>query len=66
MDTRIINILLDNNPSFDVEDYDKIDFSKKYDIERLKKRISQLQKYTQLNETLLKAYEAELEKYLEK
>ena len=65
-DTLIINILLDNKTSFDDEDYDKIDLSKKYDIEKLKKRISELEKYTQLNETLLKAYEAELGKYLEK
>ena len=61
-DTSIINVLLDNNPSFDIEDYDKDDYSKQYDIERLKKRITQLQKYSQLNETLLKVYETDLKK----
>lgn len=63
-DTRIISTLLNNNPSFDIEDYDKDDFSKKHDVEKLKKRISKLQKYSQLNEVLVEAYEAELEKYL--
>ena len=64
-DTGIIRILLDKDPSFDIEKYDKDDFSKKYEIERLKNRISQLQKYSQFNEALQKTYEAELEKYLE-
>lgn len=64
-DTSIINILLDNNPSFDIEDCDKDDFSKKYTVEKLKKRISQLQKYTQFNKTLVDAYKVELEKYME-
>lgn len=62
-DTSIISILLDRNLSFDVENYDRDDFSKKYEVEKLKKRISQLQKYTRFNEALVKAYEAELEKY---
>lgn len=61
-DTKIINILLDTNPLFNSEDYDKVDFSKNYAIEKLKKRISQLQKFSQLNETLLKAYNDELSK----
>lgn len=63
-DASIINFILDNNPSFDVEDYDKEDFSKQYDLERLKKRIAQLQKFSQLNENLLSSYKTKLEKYL--
>jgi hypothetical protein len=61
-DASIINIILDNNHSF--EDYDKEDFSKQYDMERLKKRIAQLQKFSQLNENLLSSYKTKLEKYL--
>ncbi len=61
-DASIINIILDNNHSF--EDYDKEDFSKQYDMERLKKRIDQLQKFSQLNENLLSSYKTKLEKYL--
>lgn len=49
-DIGVIKFLVDKNPLFD--------------IEMLKKRISQLQKYSQLNETLLKAYEAELKSFL--
>ncbi len=64
-DTGLIKILLKMSPSFDIENYDKEDFSKKYEIEKLNKRISQLKKYSQFNEVLLKAYEAELEKHLE-
>lgn len=62
-DTSIIRILMDRNLLFDIENYDEYDFSKKYEVEKLKKRISQLQKYSQLNEALVKAYETELEKY---
>jgi hypothetical protein len=65
-DTEIINILLNINPSIGHDNFDEVGFSKKYDIERLKKRISQLQKFSQLNEFLLKSYKSELDKYLEK
>lgn len=64
-DTSIINILLDNNPSFDIEDYDKDYFSKKYAIEKIKSRMEQLQRFSKLNEILLDAYESELGKFLE-
>lgn len=60
-DTGVIKSLLDKNPLFDIKNYEEGEFSKQYDIERLKKRITQLQKYSQLNDTLLKAYETELE-----
>ncbi|MGV8830028.1 MAG: hypothetical protein ACWA6U_17100 [Breznakibacter sp.] len=63
-DTSIIRILLDRSPSFDINDSEDVDFSKKYEIEKLKKRVTQLQGYSQLNEAILKTYEAELEKLL--
>ncbi|MEL1240380.1 hypothetical protein [Flavobacterium flavipallidum] len=58
-ETDIINVLLDNNTTFNIDD----DFSKQYDIERLTKRISQLQKYAKLNETILNAYKTDLENH---
>lgn len=64
-DTNIIKILIDRSPSFDINDSDDEDFSKKYEVEKLNKRILQLQKYAMLNEALLEAYKVELEKYLE-
>lgn len=65
-DTSIIRILVDGLSTFDLDDSNDEDFSKKFEIEKLKMRISQLQGYSQLNEAILKAYEAELEKYLGK
>ncbi|MDE5437591.1 hypothetical protein KRE47_08140 [Elizabethkingia meningoseptica] len=64
VDAGIINILLDNNPNFNIENYDKDDFSKQYSIEKLNKRISQLENYSRLNETLLSQYKTDLEKLL--
>lgn len=58
-DVDIIESLLSNTPIFDVEN-DEDDFSKKYDIERLKKRISELLKYNELNALLLTEYQNEL------
>jgi len=63
-DVEIINVLLDNNPTFDVDKDNKDDFSKQYDIERLKTRIFQLQKFAELNETLLNAYKTDLKQLL--
>ncbi|WP_166336993.1 hypothetical protein [Sphingobacterium chungjuense] len=64
-DVEIISVLLNQHTSFDI-DSGMDNFSNRYDIERLKKRISQLKKYTQLNEALLKAYEADLDYLLNK
>lgn len=61
-ETDIINVLLDNNPSFNIDKDDKDDFSKQYDLKRLTKRISQLQKYAKLNEAILNAYKTDLER----
>lgn len=47
----IIEKLLNDNQS-----------SKSYDVEKLEEKIAQLQKYSELNETLLKAFKTELEK----
>ena len=58
-DVDIIDTLLDEIPLFDYED-DKDEFLKKYDVERLKKRISQLSKYNELNALLLTEYQNEL------
>lgn len=63
-DIGVIKFLLDKNPLFDLEDHNKDDFSKQLDIDVLKKRISQLKKYSLVNETLLKAYEAKLKNFL--
>ncbi len=60
-DSDVIQILLENI-SFETENYEGEGFSKKYDIEKVKKRISELQKYSIINDTLLKAYQSELEK----
>lgn len=64
-DVEIISVLLNQHPSFDI-DSGMDDFSNRYDIDRLKKRISQLKKYTLLNEALLKAYETDLDHLLNK
>lgn len=58
-DVDIIDTLLDEIPLFDYED-DKDEFSKKYEVERLKKRISELLKYNELNALLLTEYQNEL------
>lgn len=63
-DAGIINILLDNSPNFNIENNDKDDFSKQYSIEKLKKRISQLENYAGLNEALLTEYKTDLDELL--
>lgn len=60
-DVDLIDTLLDEVPLFDYED-DKDEFSKRYDIERLKKRISELSKYNELNSVLLAEYQKELDR----
>lgn len=64
-DVDIIDTLLDEIPLFDYED-DKDEFSKRYEIERLKKRISELSKFNELNTVLLTEYQNELDKLEEK
>lgn len=64
-DATIINILLDNTSLFETEvDNDLENFSKNYDIEKLNKRISELEKYAKLNELLLTSYKADLKNKL--
>lgn len=60
-DVDLIDTLLNEIPLFDYED-DKDEFSKRYDIERLKKRISELSKYNELNSVLLIEYQKELDR----
>ncbi len=64
-DTSIISKLLDKNLSFDIEDYDKNDLSKRYAVEKIKKRMEQLQKFSKLNDMLLNSFESDLEKFVE-
>ncbi|ABQ06548.1 hypothetical protein [Flavobacterium johnsoniae] len=64
-DVDIIDTLLDEIPLFDYEE-DKDELSKRYDIERLKKRISELSKFNELNSILLTEYQNELDKLEEK
>lgn len=64
-DAKIINILLDNTPLFETEvDNDLEKFSKNYDIEKLNKRISELEKYAKFNELLLNSYKEDLKNKL--
>lgn len=58
--------LLEKMPIFDIDNYDEEEFSEQYESERLKKRISQLKKYSQFNDTLLKKLELELEELARK
>lgn len=60
-DVDLIDTLLDEIPLFDYED-DKDELSKRYDIERLKKRISELSKYNELSALLLTEYQNELDR----
>lgn len=64
-DASIINILLDNTPLFETEvDNDLENFSKNYDIEKLNKRILELEKYAKFNELLLNSYKEVLKNKL--
>ncbi|RUT71553.1 hypothetical protein D0817_06685 [Flavobacterium cupreum] len=62
IEVTIVNSLVEERPFFDFEDDDQDDFSKKYNTERLKKRVSELKKYSELNTFLLAKYEDELKK----
>lgn len=64
-DASIINILLDSTPLFNTDENNDLEnFSKNYDIEKLNKRISELEKYAKLNEFLLTSYKADLKNKL--
>ncbi|WP_312352004.1 hypothetical protein [Sphingobacterium multivorum] len=65
-DADVIQLLIDKNPMFDIDNYDEEEFSVQYESEKLKKRISQLRKYAQFNDTLLKKLELDLEKLARK
>jgi len=59
-DTKIIQLILHNDPSFDIENYDKEGFNEKYENEKLNKRIGELEKFSDLNEYLLNIYKNKL------
>ncbi len=60
-DTRIISALLNDRVSFDFDEEEGEGFYKKFDVEKLKSRIAQLEKFAAINEVLLAAYKAELD-----
>lgn len=60
-DTLIISSLLKDRVSFDFDDDESTGFYKKFDVEKLKSRIAQLEKFASINNVLLAAYKAELE-----
>lgn len=62
IEVTIVNSLVEERPFFNFEDDIQDDFSKKYNSEKLKKRVSELKKYSELNKFLLAKYEDELKK----
>lgn len=59
-DTAVIKILLDTNSSFTSKVCSEDDFEKKYQIEKHKLRIEELEKFGKLNEFILNCYKNEL------
>lgn len=59
-DTKIIQMILHDDSSFDIENYDKKNFNKKYEIEKLNMRIGELEKFSKLNDYLLNIYRSKL------
>jgi len=59
-DTNIIRIILDNDPSVTSKNYNEDSFEKKYKIEKLRKRVEDLEKFAKLNELLINNYKKEL------
>lgn len=59
-DTKIIRIIIDRDPSIDLENYDEDGIQKKQREEKLRKRIEELEKFSKLNDFLLEAYRKDL------
>lgn len=59
-DTTIIRIVLDSDPSIGLENYKDDNVQKKYQSEKLKKRIEELERFSKLNEVLLEQYRKDL------
>lgn len=60
-DVKIIQIILDNDSSNDLKNYKDDDIQKKYRIEKLKRRIEELNKFKDLNTAILEKYKRDLE-----
>jgi hypothetical protein len=59
-DATIIRIVLDSDPAIGFENYKDDNIRKKYQTEKLKKRIEELEKFSKLNEFLLEKYKKDL------
>lgn len=59
-DATIIRIVLDSDPAIGFEKYKDDNIRKKYQTEKLKKRIEELEKFSKLNEFLLEKYKKDL------
>src|SRR6185312_11913679 len=55
-DARIIRIVLDSDPAIGLENYKDDNVQKKYQSEKLKRRIEELERFSKLNEVLLEKY----------
>jgi hypothetical protein len=60
-DATIIRIVLDSDPAIGFENYKDDNVQKKYQSEKLKKRIEELERFSKLNEVLLEKYRKDLE-----
>ncbi len=59
-DTTIIRIILDSDPAIGFENYKDDNVQKKYQSEKLKSRIEELERFYKINEVLLKKYKKDL------
>lgn len=59
-DTTIIRIILDSDPAICFENYKDDNVRKKYQSEKLKKRIEELERFSKLNEVLLEKFRNDL------
>ncbi len=55
-DTRIVRVILDRDPTIGFENSNNDMVQKKYLIEKLKKRIEELERFSKVNEVLLEKY----------
>ena len=59
-DTTIIRIVLDSDPTIGFDNHKEDKVQKKYQTEKLKMRIEELEKFSKLNEVLLEKYKKDL------
>ncbi|MGF7230369.1 hypothetical protein [Arachidicoccus sp.] len=59
-DIRIIQVIFDNDPSIDLDNYKDDSIQRKYRLEKLNRQIEELAKFTKLNEFLLESYKKDL------